>query len=373
MKLQFEGMEFEIRRAVVKLGTKQVTDLKAVKTDNVKKIVGEMVELQKRGVEFVLTTSGAIGLGRHELELAERKDLTIAEKQALAGVGQIRLMELFKSEFLRHGISVGQALLTHDIFENRKTYLNARNTLLTMLSMGIVPVINENDTVAVDEIKFGDNDRLGALVALLVDADIYIMLSDIDGFYRDYDKPTKSFVRLVNMDDEPELKRHAGDKAHDYTSGGMATKLDAARKTTLSCVPSVIANGFKEGVLTAVLEGMKEGTLFVSNRCRLSTKKRWISGKRPKGRIVIDAGAASAVRGHKSLLASGIVRAEGKFAVGDLALVVDTEGREIAMGFAEYTSEDVNRIAGKKSDEAEKILGYRNANCVVHVDNMVIL
>jgi glutamate 5-kinase len=175
------------------------------------------------------------------------------------------------------------------------------------------------------------------------------------------------------MDTEPGLKEHADGKAHEFTSGGMATKLDAARKTTLSCVPSVIANGFKPGILSSVLDGLKEGTIFVSNRCKLNTKKRWISGKRPKGTIVVDDGAANAVRAHKSLLPSGIVRSEGKFEEGDLTLIVDTRGSEIAMGFAEYASEDVDRIAGKKSAEVESILGYKHANVVVHVDNMVIL
>ncbi|OHD54807.1 MAG: glutamate 5-kinase [Spirochaetes bacterium GWF1_51_8] len=374
MRLEVNGLKFEIGRAVIKLGTKQVTDFNTIDHANLEKFAAEVAALRARGVEFILTASGAIGLGRLQFKdkLGNGK-LDLSRKQALAGVGQIELMELFKQKFAAHGIPVGQVLLTHAIFDNRNTYLNARNTLNTMLEMGIVPVINENDSVAVEEIRFGDNDRLGALVALLTDSDLYIMLSDIDGFYSDYGTPESKLMKIVNLDTEPSLARHAGDKEFNLSTGGMVTKLEAARLTNLSCVPSVIANGFKAGIITAVMDNLREGTIFISNRCKLSQKKRWISAKRPRGKLVIDDGAVGAVRAHKSLLPSGIRMVEGKFLRGDLVLVAGTDGAKVAAGLVNFDAGECAKIAGHKSAEIEILLGeHGREDDVIHIDNMVV-
>jgi glutamate 5-kinase len=375
IRLKVNGFESEISRIVLKLGTKQVTDLNHINTDNIAKIVREVADFRKKGVEFILTVSGAIGLGIMDYRIDKPvENLSIPEKQALAGLGQVKLMEVFQDEFAKYGIKVGQVLLTHFIFENRSSYLNARNTLNTMLKMGIIPVINENDSVAVDEIKFGDNDRLGALVALLIDADLYIMLSDIDGFYKDYETDKKSLLRVVDIDKEPEIKKHAGKRGNVYTSGGMVTKIEGALITNRSCIPAVIANGFKDNILAHILDNISEGTIFISDRCNLNYKKRWISGKKPKGKILVDNGARSALKDKKSLLATGIKGVDGNFREGDLVLIADEEGVNFAMGLSNYCAKDVRLIAGKKSSEIESTLGYKNKyNNVVHIDNMVFL
>lgn len=374
MKIEVNGMTFQLNRIVVKLGTKQLTDLTMINRENVAKIVDEICELKKQGIEFILTVSGAIGLGRLEFGVGVTSDkLSIPDKQALAGVGQVRLMQLFQEELARHGMKAGQVLLTHYIFENRKTYLNARNTLNAMLGMGIIPIINENDSVAVDEIKFGDNDRLGALVTLLINADLYIMLTDTDGFYKDYGTDHAQSMKVVNMDEEPDVHSHAGEGLHHYTTGGMITKLEAAKITTRSCVPSVIANGFQPDVIGAILDNLQTGTIFISNRCRLKPKKRWISGKKPRGKIIVDDGAAKAILNNKSLLPIGILAVDGSFFEGDIVLVTDSNGIQIGLGLAEYSAEDVVRIAGKRSQELESILGYKYNDYVIHVDNLVIL
>jgi glutamate 5-kinase len=375
MKLQVNGLIFNVARVTLKLGTRQVTDVDGINHANIEKIAAEVAAIRASGIEFILTVSGAIGLGR--LEFRDRLGvgkLPLPQKQALAGVGQVALMELFKEKFAKHGIPVGQVLLTHAIFENRNTYLNARNTLNTMLQMGILPVINENDSVAVEEIRFGDNDRLGAHVALLTDSDLYIMLSDIDGFYADYGTPDSRLMKVVDLDTEPSLAQHAGDNESHLSTGGMLTKIEAARMTNLSCVPSVIANGFKAGVLPAIFDNLREGTVFVSNRCKLNQKKRWISSKHTRGKIIIDDGAVNAVRAHKSLLPSGIVRVEGKFERGDNVLVTNNEGGKVAAGLVNFGADECAKIAGHKTSEIEAILGVPGSqDNVIHIDNMVVL
>lgn len=444
MKIKIEGFETDIERVVVKLGTKQITDLNKINRSNIRKIIAEIANIRMQGIEFILTVSGAVGLGiaGYEKNIAIEK-MTIPEKQALAGVGQARLMDIFREEFAKFktpvakadlpnkshnfhipeglsitveqddfessnvqvfmksknmgfettvmhnvdiedirssiksintNITVGQVLLTHTIFDNRSAYLNARNTLNTMLEMGIIPIINENDSVAVDEIKFGDNDRLGALVALLTDADIYIMLTDTDGFYLDYDSDNRRLLKVVNLDKEPELDEHAGDKAHHFTSGGMRTKLEAAKITNRSCIPTVIANGFTDNILKKVLNNIEEGTIFISDRCKLNYKKRWISGKKSRGSIIVDKGATKALKNHKSLLASGIKSVDGNFKSGDSITIVDENEVDIAIGLCNYDASEVKRIVGKKNDEIETVLGYKNHyNSVVHIDNLVLL
>ncbi len=366
--------EIEIKRMVIKLGTKQVTNLDIINYANIESIVSDIADLNKKGLEVIITSSGAIGLGIHEIfkkrDVAEK--LTISQKQAIAGLGQIKLMQIFKDEFAKHSISVGQVLLTHYIFDNRSSYLNARNTLNSMLEMGIVPIINENDSVAVEEIMVGENDRLGAYVSLLSDSDLYIMLSDVDGFYRDFNTPNQEFIRIV--DNINSIMKYACKQEEVYTKGGMITKLEAAKIAAISGVPCIIANGFKEKILSKIFNDLSEGTIFLPSEKSLNYKKRWISVKKTKGVITIDEGARNAVLNHKSLLASGIKATSGFYQYGDTVFVKDTEGNEIAVGLSNYSSEDVLKIAGKKTSEIENILGKENKySSVIHIDNMVLL
>lgn len=364
----------DARRIVLKLGTRQITDLHSINHENIRKLVEEIALLRGQGREIILTVSGAVGLGRLAFQHPAGETVSIPQKQAFAGVGQVHLMHELDFAFAPHGIRVGQVLLTHNIFEDRGAYLNARNTLNTMLSMGIIPVINENDSVAVEEIKFGDNDRLGALVALLMDADLYIILSDIDGFYRDFGTPQAALVREINLDEDRELLQHAQEAQTHFSTGGMITKLEAARMATLSGIPMVIANGFKDRVVAKVLDNLQEGSIFVSNKLNLSAKKRWITGKKVRGRVIVDAGAARAVISHKSLLASGIIGLEGRFEAGANISILDEDLREIARGLCNYSSQELGLIAGKHSREFEQLLGYPNRyDSVVHIDNMVIV
>ncbi|MGA2142829.1 MAG: glutamate 5-kinase [Brevinematales bacterium] len=365
--------ELSVKRVVVKLGTKQLTDLTSINTENISGLVREIAQLRKKGVEFVITSSGAIGLGI--FELYKDKDvsdkLTLSQKQAIAGLGQVRLMQIFKEEFNRHGLRVGQVLLTHYIFDNRTSYLNARNTLNSMLELGITPIINENDSVAVEEIKVGENDRLGAYVSLLSDSNLYIMLSDVDGFYQDYGTSSAKFIRVV--DNIGAVMKYACKQEENYTKGGMISKLQAARIAARSGVPCVIANGFKKSILTRIFEDLSEGTIFLPSPSSLNYKKRWISVKKPRGTIIVDDGAKNAVLLHKSLLASGISSASGNFQYGDTVIISDSLGNEIGVGLSNYSQKDILLIAGRKNSEIETILGKESKySSVVHIDNMVL-
>lgn len=367
------GGQIGVKRAVVKLGTKQITDVETINHENIRNLVAELIELRKKGVELVLTVSGAIGLGVHEL--FGTKDaldkLTLSQKQALAGVGQVRLMELFKAEFAKYGVRVGQVLLTHFIFDNRSAYLNARNTLNTMLEMGVIPIINENDSVATEEIKVGQNDSLGAYVSLLVSADLYVMLTDIDGLYKNYRTSEQELIPVV--DNVSKVMRFAGKQEEKFSKGGMITKLEAARVTTVSGVPAVIANGFGHQTLLKVFDNLSAGTLFLPSQKGLNRKKRWITGKRSKGMIVVDRGASQAVMKHKSLLPSGVVRVIGNFRHGDTVQIAGDDLVEIALGLTNFSSEEISRIAGRQASEVENILGKgHKQTAVVHIDNMVI-
>lgn len=367
------GSEIDIKRIVVKLGTKQITDINSINRQNISNIVKDIVDLRNKGVDVVITASGAIGLGVHKLFGKKEKllELNLPQKQAIAGVGQVELMGLLKEEFSKYKISVGQVLLTYAIIENRSAYQNAGNTLNTMLDMGIVPVINENDSVAVEEIKVGDNDRLGAFVSQLVDADLYIMLSDIDGFYMNYGKPEQKFLKSV--DNVRDIENYAKKQEENFTKGGMITKLQAVQTNSVNGIHTVIANGFKENILTRVMDGISEGTVFIPAKNKLNLKKKWITGRKASGSIVVDDGAAEALKKHKSLLASGIRDVKGVFKTNDKISITDLAGTEIAVGLVNYSSEQVKKIAGKKSAEVETMLGKDYAaNSIVHIDNMVI-
>lgn len=364
--------EIKINKLVIKLGTKQITDTKSINYENIKNLVEEIYALKKSIKDIVLVVSGAIGLGRYEIFNGKEKQLSISEKQALAGVGQIILMEVLRKEFKSKGMNIGQVLLTQDIFDNRKTYLNAKNTMAAMFELGVIPVINENDSVATEEIKVGQNDTLGALVSLLIDADMYIMLTDTDGLYKNFNSPDRELIRIVERIDDYMV--YAKDPENNFAKGGMITKLNAAKIACASGIPVIIANGFKKNRLNLILKDFSIGTLFLPSSKILNHKKKWILGKKPKGKLIVDDGAKEALRKNKSLLASGIKAIEGNFDYGDTVIILDNNQNEIARGLVNYDSKQVELIRGKKSEEIEKILGVENTHSsVVHIDNLILL
>lgn len=326
------------------------------------------------GRSLILVTSGAVGVGARRLGLTERPK-TIPDKQAAAAVGQGLLMEAYEKAFLSRGLIVGQVLLTADDVVDRQRHLNSRNTLLKLLEYGTIPIVNENDTVAVDEIRVGDNDTLSALVATLIEADLLIVLSDVDGLYGADPRLDKS-ARLLDTVTEltPELERAAGGAGGPFGTGGMATKLEAARIVTASGVPMVLANGARRHVLRDVLAGDSIGTLFVPGARALPARKRWLAfHHRARGSVWVDDGAAKALTEKgSSLLPAGVVHVDGRFKVGDLVRVMDAKGFELARGLSNYSAEAIARIRGSRTYEIEKVLGYKDYDEVIHRDNLVV-
>ncbi|MBI4297178.1 MAG: glutamate 5-kinase [Chloroflexi bacterium] len=367
------------RRLVVKLGTNILTggtphlDMKAMA-----ELVGQVAQLCKEGKEVVVITSGAIAAGRQVLaQIAEGRD--IPRRQVLASVGQGRLMHLYDELFGSQGIAVAQALLTKGDLTDRHGYLNARNTLLSLLELGVVPIVNENDVVSVDEIReeiFGDNDSLSAMVANLVDADLLAILTDTEGLY-DADPHTHPQARLIRRVDrvDDEVRRWAAGPPGERGSGGMSSKVEAARLAAASGVATVIANGRRPGVLLSLARGEEVGTLFPPTTTRLESRKRWLlSALSRQGRLVVDAGAAKALTtGNRSLLPAGVVAVAGEFDRGEAVAIADEGGRELACGLVSYSSADIQRIKGCRSDEILACLGYEYGEEVVHRNNLVVL
>ena len=364
------------QRVVVKVGTSTLTHPDGrFNFDRIEPLVTQLVQLANERREVLLVTSGAIGAGLNRLGLKKRPK-TIPEKQAVAAVGQGLLMHMYERLFEERGRTVAQVLLTRDDLTHRKRHLNSRNTLHNLWRLGVIPIVNENDTVAVDEIKFGDNDTLAALVASLVGADLLIVLSDVDGFYDRNprihpDAELLSVVRAVT----PEMQRSAGGPGTERGSGGMSTKLQAAKIATAAGIATVLANGARPNVLHDVLAGKEVGTFFVPQRTRMAGRKRWIAfHQHPSGTVRVDEGAGRALKsGGNSLLPIGIVGIEGVFDEGDVVRIVDSEGREVARGLVNYSSRDVAKIIGCSTQEIERRLGYKYYDEVVHRDNLVLM
>jgi glutamate 5-kinase len=363
-----------VRRLVVKVGTSLITERgTGPAPDRIAALATELAAVRE-GREIVLVSSGAIATGMARLALAARPR-SIPEKQAAAAVGQSALMWHYEAAFKRHGIAVGQVLLTaHDIAD-RARYLNARNTLLALLRFGVLPVVNENDTVAVEEIKVGDNDNLSALVASLIEADLLVLLTDVDGLYTSNPAadPSARLIDAVETVTE-EITRLVYDGTGAGAVGGMATKLQAAQKAAAAGVPMVIASGRKHGVLGRVLRGEAVGTYFAPKADRLGARKRWIAfAVTPQGRLTVDAGALQALTHQgKSLLPSGVVDVEGDFAAGEVVTLVG-DGREFARGLVNFDAGELRRIQGAKTRDIATRLGYKSVDEVIHRDNLVIL
>ena len=367
------------RRIVAKLGTSLLTaGSTRLNMARMTDLVAQVAKLHKQGLEVVIVTSGAIAAGREKLGLT-KKSKGVALKQVLASVGQGRLMNIYERLFAQHGIIVGQALLTKSVLADRAGYLNARNTLLASLEMGVIPIINENDVVAVDEIRearFGDNDNLSAMVANLIDADLLCILTDIDGLYtadpnRD---PFAKLIPLVEKIDET-IDALVSGSTSGLGTGGMVTKIEAARLATESGVTMVIANGSEKDVLTRLAGGEAVGTRFLPVKSKLDSRERWLlSGLSTKGKLTVDDGAARALKKNDcSLLAAGINQVEGNFQRGDIVDICDLKGVKLGSGITNYTSTEVQAIKGAHSENITNLLGYDSGSEVVHRNNLVIL
>jgi glutamate 5-kinase len=363
-------------RIVVKVGTNLLTDkLTGLNPDRINSIAGGVSHLQSLGYQVALVSSGAIGAGVAARRLKERPK-SMREKQATAAIGQPILMEAYQSAFRGHSRIVGQILLTKDDFVNRGRYLNARNTLSVLLDDNVVPIINENDTVAVEEIKLGDNDNLSALVANMIGADLLIILSDIDGFYSD-DPSRNRGAELIPVVETitPRIEKQAKKSGGELGTGGMVTKIQAAKRCTSAGIAMIIANGGNPRVLQEVVSGEFRGTLFLPAAHRLNVRKKWIGFvSHPKGSVRIDEGAKTALTRHrKSLLPSGVLEVIGVFKAKDTISVLDVTGNEIARGVSGFSSGELARIGGRRTGDVETIIGRRTHGEVIHKDNLVLL
>ena len=365
-----------VRRLVVKVGSGLITTAGAgADAGRIETLAADIAAVTK-GRDVVLVSSGAIVTGMARLGLGARPR-SIPDKQAAAAVGQSALMWHYEAAFKRHGVAVGQVLLTAQDISDRARYLNARNTLAALLRFDVLPIVNENDTVAVEEIKVGDNDNLSALVAALIDADLLVLLTDVDGLYTDNParNPAAEPLDMVEAVTD-EITRLVWDDGASGSVGGMATKLQAAQKAAASGVPMVIANGRQRGILARILAGETVGTYFAPRADRLAARKRWIAfAVPPQGRLTVDAGASRALtRDRKSLLPSGLVAVDGDFASGEVVAVLDAaDGREFARGLVNFDADELRKIRGAKTQEIEERLGYKSFDEVIHRDNLVIL
>lgn len=367
------------KRIVIKVGTSTLTDDNhRLAPDKVKKLAREIVELRRRGKEVILVSSGAIGAGIGKLNLKQRpRDIKLL--QATAAVGQSILMSTYDRYFSAYGQTIAQLLLTHADFLSRQRYLNLRNTLLTLLKSGVIPIVNENDTTAVDEIKVGDNDNLSALVASNLEADLLIILTDTDGlFTRDPRRSERAELIPVVRDITPEIERivDTGEKTKTSSVGGMKTKIQAAKLAMNAGIPVVIANGAEEDILLRIVEGEPVGTRFLPRKSdRMNDREHWIRFvSPPRGRIKVDEGAKAAlVARGSSLLPSGIIGVEGVFMPGDTVSIIDSRDIEFARGITNYSSVEIEKIKGLHTGDIERVLGHKEYDEVVYRGNLYLI
>jgi glutamate 5-kinase len=375
------GEERKYQRIVAKFGTNLLTaGTKQLDLEVMATLVGQVAQLHHQGQEVIIVSSGAIAAGRQKLgRLEERKD--ISSRQVMAAVGQNALMQSYEQLFNWHGITVAQALLTKADLSDRLGYLNARNTLLALLELGVVPIVNENDVVAVDELEgvsFGDNDNLSGMVTNLMDADLLVLLGDVAGLYTADPAKDRSAQLITIVDLIDERIKHLAGSTRGQGIGGMATKIQAARLATASGATVVIADGRERDILLRLVKSETIGTLFPPTTSKIESRKRWmLAGLAVKGRLVIDEGAVVALKQqNKSLLPAGIKAVEGDFKRGDPVDIVSEAGKkgeEIACGIANYSSRELAMIKGTRSDRIESLLGYGYGNEVVHRNNLVVL
>jgi len=366
----------KVRRVVIKIGSSVLTDSVATINFNAfAGIVDQIAWIKKNGIEPVVVSSGAIAIGMQKIGLKQRPQ-SIPLKQAAAAVGQSGLMENYERFFKEKNLKIGQVLLTNLILKQRSLFLNARNTLFALLELGIIPIINENDSVVVDEIKLGDNDNLATITTNLVEADLLIILTDQDGLFES-DPQTNKDARLISLvtkiDKKIELLASTRKSARGV--GGMETKIAAAKNATAYGIPVVMANGRVHGILEAIFRGKEVGTLFLPQTSKLKSRKHWIAFTlKPRGKLFIDQGAEEALlKKGKSLLAIGITKAEGDFQFGDSVSILNQHQKEIARGLVNYDSLEIKRIKGAPTKEIERILGYKYYDEVINRDDLVVL
>jgi glutamate 5-kinase len=364
------------RRVVVKIGSQILSTADGIEERRLRGLVRELAELHNRKKDLVVVSSGAVAAGMTRLGRKERPK-SIPEKQALAAVGQIKLMALYERYFSKFDKSVAQVLLTHEDLANRQRYINAKHTFQMLLESAIIPIVNENDTVAVEEMKFGDNDHLSALVATLLEADLLVILSDVEGVF-DKDPRAHADAELIPLITEAKRLRQsiAGTSLSATGTGGITTKLGAAEEAAAAGIPTIIASGLRGGVLEKVFsEKEAVGTLILPESNRLTSRKHWIAyNLKPAGEVVVDQGAHDAVvQKGKSLLPSGLREVHGAFGVGECVRCLDAEGREFARGLVNYNAQELNRIKGLHTSKIEKVLGYKAYEEVIHRDDLVVL
>jgi glutamate 5-kinase len=362
------------KKILIKIGSAVLTGADGLDLKIINALVAEMTQLAHKGYEIVLVTSGAIASGKSRMGITGKLK-SMPEKQALAAIGQGRLMRVYSKSFEKKGIYVAQILLTLSDLTDRQRYLNIRNTLSTLMQWGVIPIINENDTVAVDEIKFGDNDNLAAMIANIIEADLFINLTNTAGLY-DCNPSESKKAKLISMVCEmtAEIEAIATVDTSSVGTGGMKSKVLAAEKVTASGIPCIIAPGKRKKVLTDILAGKEIGTLFMPVSERLTSKKYWIAFTlHSRGRLTIDDGAKKALlEKGKSLLPTGVVTVEGTFNLGDPVSCADSEGTIIAKGLVNFSSDEIRKIMGLKTAKIEQVLGHKDYDEVIHRDNLAI-
>jgi glutamate 5-kinase len=363
-------------KIVIKIGTNLLADkVKGINLDRINEIARSVARLNALGNHIAIVSSGAIGAGVAALKLRERPK-TIPEKQATAAIGQPLLMEAYENAFRKQECTVAQILLTKDDFVNRTRYLNAKNTFPVLFGQGVIPIINENDTVAIEEIKLGDNDNLSAMVANLIEADLLIILSDIDGLFSD--DPTKNHkAELIPVVEKVtlQIEKLAKSSKTELSTGGMITKIQAAKRCVSAGIAMIIANGKNPGILEDIFSGAFKGTLFLPAESKLNMRKKWIGFvSSAKGYVRVDDGAKHALlKKQKSLLPSGIVEVHGEFKANETISILDLNSKVIAKGVTGFSSSDLGKIKGEKTGEIEKILNRKTHDEVIHRDNLVLM
>ena len=365
-----------VRRVVVKIGSQILSSTEGIEESRLRALVRELAALQDQKKEIVVVSSGAVAAGMTRLGRKERPK-TIPEKQALAAVGQIKLMALYERHFAKFEKSVAQVLLTHADLANRQRYINAKHTFQMLLESSIVPIVNENDTVAVEEMKFGDNDHLSSLVATLLSADLLVILSDVEGVY-DRDPRLFNDARLIPLIDDIKEAKGAinGLSQSALGTGGIATKVAAGEEAAVAGIPTIITSGLGARAVERVFDVEEQvGTLILPDQNRLTHRKHWIAYTlKPAGDVVVDAGAHEAlVQKGRSLLPSGLKEVRGVFGVGECVRCVDSEGREFARGLVNYSAHELNQIKGLHTSKIEKVLGYKAYDEIIHRDDLVVL
>ena len=364
-----------VRKVIVKVGSAVLTGKEGLDLQIIEQLVGEMADLIKKGYHIVLVTSGAIASGKHRMGISSPLK-SIPQKQAAAAIGQGRLMRVYSNSFGKHGVHVAQILLTMSDLTERKRFLNIRNTLSTLLEWGVIPIINENDTVAVEEIKFGDNDNLAAMIANAIEAQLVINLTMTEGFFDRNPAISKDARRVpVIREITKEIEAAASEEGTAEGSGGMRSKVLAAKKVTAFGIPYIIAQGKKAGILQDIFAGKDTGTLFLPAREPLNSRKYWIAFTlRSQGKLTVNQGARIAIiEAGKSLLPSGIIDVEGNFTIGDPVSCVDLQGIAFAKGIVNYSAAEIRMIMGLKSSKICQVLGYKDYDEIIHRDNMAVM